>query len=67
MPSVVRINVTPVKSMALTHPEEVALSSVGVAENRLFYLVDDQGRGSAATDSVRCRPSGPATTSPTNG
>jgi hypothetical protein len=44
MPSVVRINVTPVKSMALTHPDEVELGDVGVAENRLFYLVDDRGR-----------------------
>jgi uncharacterized protein len=44
MPYVVRINVTPVKSMALSHPDEVELGAIGVAENRLFYLVDDEGR-----------------------
>ncbi|MGZ5300396.1 MAG: MOSC domain-containing protein [Actinomycetota bacterium] len=44
MPYVVRMNVTPVKSMALSHPEEVRLGDIGVAENRLFYLVDDEGR-----------------------
>jgi uncharacterized protein len=44
MPSVLRINVTPVKSMALSHPGAVELGEVGVAENRLFYLVDDEGR-----------------------
>ncbi len=44
MPYVLRMNVTPVKSMALSHPEEVELGDVGVAEDRLFYLVDDDGR-----------------------
>jgi uncharacterized protein len=44
MPYVVRINVTPVKAMALSHPNEVELGDVGVAQDRLFYLVDDEGR-----------------------
>ena len=44
MPSVLRMNVTPVKSMALSHPTEVALGAVGIPEDRLFYLVDDEGR-----------------------
>lgn len=44
MPYVLRLNVTPVKSMALSHPDEVRLGDVGVAEDRLFYLVDDQDR-----------------------
>lgn len=44
MPTVARIGVTPVKSMALTHPAEVSLETIGVPENRLFYLVDDVGR-----------------------
>ncbi|MGZ8618038.1 MAG: MOSC N-terminal beta barrel domain-containing protein, partial [Actinomycetota bacterium] len=44
MPYVVRINVTPVKAMALSHPDEVELGDVGVAQDRLFYLVDDEGR-----------------------
>ena len=38
------MNVTPVKSLALSHPEEVQLGAVGIAENRLFYLVDQDGR-----------------------
>lgn len=44
MPYVLRMNVTPVKSMALSHPAEVELGHVGVAEDRLFFLVDDEGR-----------------------
>ena len=48
MPSVLRINVTPVKSMALSHPDQVDLGEVGVAEDRLFFLVDDEGRKFAA-------------------
>ena len=44
MPYIVRMNVTPVKSLALTHPQEVELVHVGIAENRLFYLVDQDGR-----------------------
>ena len=48
MPSVLRINVTPVKSMALSHPDQVDLGDVGVAEDRLFFLVDDEGRKFAA-------------------
>jgi uncharacterized protein YcbX len=44
MPYIVRMNVTPVKSLALSHPAEVQLGAVGIAENRLFYLVDQGGR-----------------------
>jgi uncharacterized protein len=44
MPYVVRINVTPVKSMALSHPEEVAVGEVGIPQDRVFYLVDAEGR-----------------------
>ena len=44
MPYIVRMNVTPVKSLALSHPEEVELSDVGIAESRLFYLVNREGR-----------------------
>ncbi len=44
MPTVARIGVTPVKSMALIHPEEVSVEAIGVPENRLFYLVDENGR-----------------------
>jgi uncharacterized protein YcbX len=44
MPHVHRMNVTPVKSMALSHPQGVELGDLGVAEDRLFYLVDDEDR-----------------------
>ncbi len=39
-----RINVSPVKGMALHHPEEVELGPAGISENRRFYLVDESGR-----------------------
>jgi uncharacterized protein YcbX len=44
VPSLSRISIAPVKGLALTHPEEVALGAFGVAENRRFYLVDEEGR-----------------------
>jgi uncharacterized protein len=43
MPQVARISITPVKSMALLHPNEVMLTDVGVPSDRLFYLVDERG------------------------
>jgi uncharacterized protein YcbX len=43
MPSVSRLNVTPVKSTRLQHPDRVELTPDGLAENRLFYLVDTMG------------------------
>lgn len=43
MPQVARISITPVKSMALLHPDEVMLTDVGVPWDRLFYLVDEYG------------------------
>ena len=50
MPYIVRMNVTPVKSLALSHPAEVQLGAVGIAENRLFYLVDHAGRLFSGSD-----------------
>jgi uncharacterized protein len=44
MPSVARLSVTPVKSLALHHPDEIRLEACGVAENRRFYLVREDGR-----------------------
>jgi uncharacterized protein YcbX len=41
--TVARINVTPVKGLALHHPDEVSLGPDGVVENRRFYLIDDHG------------------------
>jgi uncharacterized protein YcbX len=44
MPTVARLNVTPVKSTALHHPCEVLLEMHGAAGNRDFYFVDEDGR-----------------------
>jgi uncharacterized protein len=44
MPSVARFSVTPVKGLALYHPDEVLLEGCGVAWNRRFYLVREDGR-----------------------
>jgi uncharacterized protein YcbX len=42
--TVVRISVAPVKSLGLVHPEEVEIGRHGVAGNRRFWLVDEDGR-----------------------
>ena len=44
MARVSRLSVTPVKGMALLHPDEVTLTPNGVPENRRFFLVDERGR-----------------------
>jgi uncharacterized protein YcbX len=41
---VARINVTPVKSLRLRHPDEIALVADGAVEDRRFLLVDDGRR-----------------------
>ena len=41
---VARINVTPVKSLRLHHPDEVELGLDGAREDRRFLLVDDGRR-----------------------
>ncbi|MEA2520844.1 MAG: uncharacterized protein QOI81_490 [Actinomycetota bacterium] len=41
--SVVRLNVTPVKGLALSHPGEVLLTPIGVPENRRFFMADPNG------------------------
>jgi uncharacterized protein len=40
MATVARISITPVKALALAHPDEVFLGRDGVAENRRFYLTE---------------------------
>jgi uncharacterized protein YcbX len=40
---VARISVSPVKGFRLAHPEEVDLGPDGVAENRLFFLIGQDG------------------------
>jgi uncharacterized protein len=42
--TVSRLSVTPVKGLALHHPEEMTLDEHGVAANRRFYLVREDGR-----------------------
>ena len=44
MPRVVRLNIAPVRSLALETRSEIWLTPDGVAEDRRFYLVDDGGR-----------------------
>jgi len=39
-----RLSVAPVKSLAMQHPDAIALGPLGVHEDRRFFLVDDQGR-----------------------
>jgi uncharacterized protein YcbX len=39
-----RLSVTPVKGLALHHPEEATLDEHGVEANRRFYLVREDGR-----------------------
>jgi uncharacterized protein YcbX len=44
VPTVSRLAITPVKSLALHFPDEVLLEGCGVAVNRRFYLVREDGR-----------------------
>jgi uncharacterized protein len=44
MPTLARINVTPVKGTALQQIERVSLTDVGIAGNRRFHLIDARGR-----------------------
>jgi uncharacterized protein YcbX len=44
MRTVSRLSIAPVKGMALVHPQEIQLEPFGVAENRRFHIVDEDGR-----------------------
>jgi uncharacterized protein YcbX len=44
MPTLRRISIAPVKSLALRHPPEVLLEETGVRTDRAFFLVDPWGR-----------------------
>lgn len=44
MPTVVRFNVTPVKSTALHHPERIHLGPEGATGDRRFFFVDGSGK-----------------------
>jgi uncharacterized protein YcbX len=41
---VTRISIAPVKSLGLVHPDEVEVGPRGVAGDRRFWLVDEEGR-----------------------
>jgi uncharacterized protein YcbX len=42
--TVSQLSVAPVKGMALLHPDAVDVDTFGVADDRRFFLVDDDGR-----------------------
>jgi uncharacterized protein YcbX len=44
VPTVSRLAITPVKGLALSHPDEVRVTPTGVPENRRFFLVDERGK-----------------------
>jgi hypothetical protein len=44
VPIVARLNVTPVKSTALHHPERIRLETYGAVGNRDLFLIDERGR-----------------------
>jgi hypothetical protein len=44
MPTVARLNITPVKSTALHHPDRIRLEPGGAVGDRLFFFVDGDGR-----------------------
>ncbi|GIU96884.1 MAG: hypothetical protein KatS3mg013_0687 [Actinomycetota bacterium] len=59
MPTLARINVTPVKSMALHHPERARVGIAGIEGDRRFFLVDPSGALVTAADApelLRIRP-----------
>ena len=44
MKTVSRLSIAPVKGMALVHADEISLEPFGVAANRRFFVVDEDGR-----------------------
>ena len=44
MATVARLSIAPVKGLALAHPDAIELGRDGVADNRLFLFVDEDGR-----------------------
>jgi uncharacterized protein len=49
MPTLERINVTPVKGMALLHPTEIEVTPTGIPDDRRFFLSDEADRMVAGT------------------
>ncbi|HEY7196706.1 MAG TPA: MOSC N-terminal beta barrel domain-containing protein [Gaiellaceae bacterium] len=44
MPTIARLSITPVKGLALHHPDRIRVERTGVPGNREFFLVDRAGR-----------------------
>jgi uncharacterized protein YcbX len=44
MPRVSRFSIAPVRSLGLEHPDEIAITEVGVVEDRRFFLADADNR-----------------------
>jgi uncharacterized protein YcbX len=44
MPRAARFSIAPVRSLGLEHPDEIALTELGVVEDRRFFLADDDNR-----------------------
>jgi len=53
MPTLRRISIAPVKSLALQHPQEVLLEQDGVRTDRTFFLVDPWGKLVSGADMGR--------------
>lgn len=51
VPTLGRLNATPIKGTSLDHPDAVELTPLGNPWNRRFHLVDDRGRLFTAADS----------------
>jgi uncharacterized protein len=47
--TITRLSVTPVKGLLLHHPESIELTSQGAVGDRMFYLLDDQGKLQSCT------------------
>ena len=44
MPTVARLSISPVKGLRLFHPDSIEIDLDGVSGDRVFYLVDSEGR-----------------------
>jgi uncharacterized protein len=47
--TVTRLSITPVKGLSLHHPDSIDLTTQGAVGDRLFYLLDDEGRLQSCT------------------
>lgn len=47
--TITRLSITPVKGLALHHPDSIDLTTEGVVGDRLFYLLDDKGKLQSCT------------------